>query len=376
MKILSITNDIDSGGAAKSLFALARSLVELGHSMRIITISPPNRTQSRVEQLLDMGVQVDTVNIPYYPMSLVSCPIPFWKNVGRAISRSGEFRRLKRLVAEFEPSVVHYNSYTTLLASLPLAEYPGVLHAREILLENSMLLGPTRQLVRSRMKEVVAISPAEAEQVARCFDLPVSTVFNSSLAQPRFETLPRSEGLVYGVFSHVSPMKGHMVCIEACAKVAEKLRNANVRIKIFGGKIGIHEKLYDSIQDQIESLGVEDIVSFQGFSANPEEEMGKINLILRPDLAGHPWGRDVLEAMSLGRPVLATGTRETFVKSGQTGMLVPAGDVDAFANAMVELADPVKLEKMGRNAYEFASRHFDSGQNGRKVLECLEQAAE
>jgi glycosyltransferase involved in cell wall biosynthesis len=65
----------------------------------------------------------------------------------------------------------------------------------------------------------------------------------------------------------------------------------------------------------------------------------------------------VLEAMALSRPLVATrvGGIPDAVADGRTGKLVPPGDVDAFADALVALAEaPVVRAAMGeagRNAY-------------------------
>ena len=377
MRILSVTNDIDSGGAAKSLFLLAGSLAGLGHDVRIVSISQPSRTGRRVEALAEMGVAVDFVRIPYYPMSLAACPIPFWKNVGRAASRLGEFRRIRRLVEDFRPDVVHYNSYTTLLAALPLSGWPAVLHCREILLEDAPLLPLTRPLVRSRVRQAVAISEAEGEQARRVLGLDATVVFNPAILPeaPAPMPDPGEDGLIFGMFSHVSPTKGHRLCIEACGLVADELRRAGVRVRLFGGRIGIHDELYLSMEKSIFEAGIDDIVSFQGFAVDPEKEMRAAHLILRPDLTGHPWGRDIIEAMSQGRPVLAAGTSEVFIKPGETGELVPAGDARAFARALAELADFKRLKRMGENAHRFAAANFDPETHARRVLAVLELAA-
>ncbi len=372
MKILSITNDIDSGGAARSLFVLVRNLAAMGHELAVITICQPVRTTDRIKELQTYGVQVQFVPIPHYPMRYVACPMRFCRNIYLALANRGEFSRLRRMVEAFDADIIHYNSYTALFASLVLKRYPGVLHAREVLVESSPLLLPTKALVRSRIRGIVAISPVEAEQTKRVFRLPVSIVLNTPLHAPRLTPMPTTPGLTYSVFSHVSPAKGHLVCIRAVAMVADKLRKAGVRIRLYGGKIAMHAGLYDFLTHEIAALGMGDLVSFEGFCENPETQMENMHLLLRPDLTGHPWGRDVLEAMSLGRAVLATGSRETFVKPGNTGMLVPPGDAKALAKVMLQMADRHKLETLGRNAYEFARENFDPDINAAKFADILE----
>jgi glycosyltransferase involved in cell wall biosynthesis len=74
-----------------------------------------------------------------------------------------------------------------------------------------------------------------------------------------------------------------------------------------------------------------------------------------------PFPRAVLEAMAHGRPVAAFdsgGTREMVVH-GETGLLVPPGDVAALAQAFVRLArDPALRERMGRAGVRRARESF------------------
>jgi glycosyltransferase involved in cell wall biosynthesis len=375
MKIASITNDIDSGGAAKSLSILATELAALGHEVHIISTCRPSRTTRRVEALVRSGVQVSYVSLPYYPMSLVACPIPFWKNAFRALKAMPRFMELRRIIAAIDPDVIHYNSYVTLLAALALPGRPSVLHAREALLEDAPLLPLTEALVRSRIREIIAISPLEHAMAERHFGLRTTTVYNSAMHPPEAAAWPESEGLVYAMFSHVSPMKGHRFCIEACAEAADALRKNNVTIRMFGGRIPIHAALYDELKHGIRGRGLEDVVNFEGFAADSEAEIRNTHLLLRPDLSASPWGRDVIEAMSLGRPVLALGTARTFVRPGVTGELVANGDVKGFARAMVDLADRDRLRTMGDNALAFARENFDPSMQAAKVSAVLERVA-
>ncbi len=70
----------------------------------------------------------------------------------------------------------------------------------------------------------------------------------------------------------------------------------------------------------------------------------------------------ILEAMACGKPVIATasGGIPEIVTPGVTGILVPAGDTKAIADAITHLAKhPLEVKKMGNQARKKAIRHFD-----------------
>jgi glycosyltransferase involved in cell wall biosynthesis len=69
-----------------------------------------------------------------------------------------------------------------------------------------------------------------------------------------------------------------------------------------------------------------------------------------PSVWSEPCGTVVLEAMAMGRPVVASrvGGIPDLVVEGETGFLVPAGDAEALAQAATRLlADPSLRARMG-----------------------------
>jgi glycosyltransferase involved in cell wall biosynthesis len=70
----------------------------------------------------------------------------------------------------------------------------------------------------------------------------------------------------------------------------------------------------------------------------------------------------VLDAMSVGRAVVATRTAGTqdYV-TGETGILVDPGDAQALARALGRVSEPGAAEKLGRAAFEAARGPFSLG---------------
>jgi glycosyltransferase involved in cell wall biosynthesis len=73
------------------------------------------------------------------------------------------------------------------------------------------------------------------------------------------------------------------------------------------------------------------------------------------------FGLTAVEAQAAGRPVIAAaggGALET-VRHGETGLLVPVGDVGALADAMRQSVDqPWDAEEIMGHAEQFDTRHF------------------
>jgi glycosyltransferase involved in cell wall biosynthesis len=80
----------------------------------------------------------------------------------------------------------------------------------------------------------------------------------------------------------------------------------------------------------------------------------------------------IMEAMACGTPVLAfnTGGVGDLIDNGETGQLVPSGDVECFAaNMAVLLDDPKRLSWMGLNSREKVLRQFSEGVVGLALRE-------
>ena len=86
--------------------------------------------------------------------------------------------------------------------------------------------------------------------------------------------------------------------------------------------------------------------------------------------------RSIIEAMAMELPVIATnirGSREEVV-DGETGILVPVGDVNALSNAIIKLAKDSKLRKtMGKKGRERAEKYFDENKVIEKQITIIER---
>jgi glycosyltransferase involved in cell wall biosynthesis len=117
-------------------------------------------------------------------------------------------------------------------------------------------------------------------------------------------------------------------------------------------------------------LGVGDRVRFLGRRDDVPALLAAADaLVLPSSIEGLPLV--VLEAMAAQRPVVATavgGTPEAVV-DGETGLLVPPGDVDALARAVDSLlADPERARRLGEAGARRVRERFDADAAAQRVL--------
>src|SRR5947209_3059033 len=103
-----------------------------------------------------------------------------------------------------------------------------------------------------------------------------------------------------------------------------------------------------------------DRVFFLGNVPNLEEILGAANLFLLPSEA-ESFGMAALEAMSSEVPVIATaaGGLPEVVTDGETGYLLPVGDIEAMAERAIAILCDSRLERrLGRAGRVVAEEKF------------------
>ena len=105
-------------------------------------------------------------------------------------------------------------------------------------------------------------------------------------------------------------------------------------------------------------LGIGDRVRFAGFVSEGEKAellaRAWVHVLTSPR---EGWGIASLEASACGTPSVVSdspGLRET-VRHGETGVIVPHGDVDALAGALARVMEPSERDRMGKAAREMAA---------------------
>lgn len=132
--------------------------------------------------------------------------------------------------------------------------------------------------------------------------------------------------------------KGHMTILRAMKEV--KARGYGVRVVIFG-----QGPLETEYRRFIAQNGLEDSVSIAKFTDNfPGEVNASDGYLLSSETES--FGLTLVESLACGCPIVATdapyGPRE-ILKDGKYGTLVPVGDVMAYCQAIIKLANSPRI---------------------------------
>ena len=138
------------------------------------------------------------------------------------------------------------------------------------------------------------------------------------------------------------PVKGHLVLLRALAQ-------ARARVPELTLDLAGHGPLEPALRAYVRELGLDGAVRFLGFVSPVQRAIEDAFAVVVPSL-GEGFGMIALEAMERGRPVVvsAVGGLPEIVRDGETGLVVPPGDADVLADALVALAsDLPRAARMG-----------------------------
>jgi glycosyltransferase involved in cell wall biosynthesis len=124
----------------------------------------------------------------------------------------------------------------------------------------------------------------------------------------------------------------------------------------------------------LERIAGEDVKFFGGLSNEERRRLLARAWVLVNPSVREGWGLNVVEAAALGTPCVAydvAGLRDS-VRDGVTGLLVPSGDVEALAKAIIGvLSDDGLKERLSRNALRWA-RGFSWDKSAEEFLKVIE----
>lgn len=287
----------------------------------------------------------------------------------RLVGGARYMRRFASALSALQPGIVLGNTVGTLpeLAAARIRRYPTVLHMLEIMPER-----PKHRIARRLLSwasdEIIVPSEATAAQ----FDIlgRRAHVAYTGIEPPPRATPRRDEGyVVAGAIGTICRRKGTDVLVEAAELLRE--RAPAVELRLCGEPIeGAERPAALGVIERAQAAGI----SYRG-QVDVYEELPGWDLLVLPSRQD-PFPNVVLEAMSLGVPVVASAVGGIPEQLGdRAGVLVPPGDPRALAEAIESLArEPARREAIGRAGRERVARLFTVAAQADRTEAALEAA--
>lgn len=354
------------GGAEVQLSILAKSLVRLGYEVKIACIS---KGHGDLSSLTEMGIEM--VELGYEKRA------QRW----RAIPRLTRMAREAEIVhcTMWDPSL--WGRIAAILARRPVivADHAtdrkvqvatsGKPRARWIALHNRLLDPFTFATVAcaTSQRPVLLSEGVSAEKIVH---IPNGIAVEDVIA--RSGGLTRAEigvadgvplAMQVGVFR---TEKNQIGALEAFVAVRERVPDAQLVFVGFG-------PLREAVEERAAELGAGEWARFLGERSDVPALLALADLMLLPS-HGDAMPMTVLEAMSLGVPVLATDVGDVRKVLGDAGVCIAPEDPTALERACVELlCDPADRARLGAIGRERAPE-FDAAAMTRSYASLFDAA--
>jgi len=169
---------------------------------------------------------------------------------------------------------------------------------------------------------------------------------------------------VLAIIGRLHPVKGHRALLSMLPAILRGCPEALLLVIGDGPERAACEAL-------ARSLGISQHVRFLGKRGDVPRLLSAIDLVLMPSQS-EGLGLAAIEALAAARPVVAfaVGGLPEVVVDGVNGRLVPPGDCEAFASAVVEtLRDTARRLSYARGAASSA-QHFGVEAHVRRLIDC------
>ncbi|MEM9394036.1 MAG: glycosyltransferase family 4 protein [Pseudomonadota bacterium] len=182
-------------------------------------------------------------------------------------------------------------------------------------------------------------------------------------------------GPLIGCFGRIRHQKGTDVFVDALCRLLPD--HPDVQAVILGRALPKEQGFLDELKSRISAAGLSSRVHFRGEVEWQEvvAHYRALDLYIAPQ-RWEGFGLTPLESMASGVPVLATrvGAFDEIVVPGLTGEIVPIGDIDALAEAMMRwLGDPAKLAAARLDCRAHVTGNFAIEGEAGRIIEVYER---
>ncbi|MDY7001968.1 MAG: glycosyltransferase family 4 protein, partial [Thermodesulfobacteriota bacterium] len=298
--------------------------------------------------------------------------------------RSLDFRRALAREADKRFDLVHFNHEALFLLARwlrPRTRVPFTMHIRTNLWDTAFARWQTR-LVSKNIDHLVFITENERDRFKQLGGRARGTVVYNIASPPEkdvspHEGVPRDKRFKIACLSNYSWNRGLDRLVEVGQVLLDK-REEKILFVMAGdmgltrslpGELGKTGSKGGTLADYVRLKGLSDMFLFLGHVPDPEAVLVACDALAKPTRENNPWGRDILEALAFGRPVLSVGTYDRFVTSGETGILQAVFNAQKMAEEIVNMADnPELCARMGHNAKERVARLCNGPERANDLL--------
>lgn len=345
LKVLEIIGDATLSGAPRHLLALLENF-DL-KKMAVFVICPPGPLAGEIRNLRK------TIDLEIVPMHS--------KLDWMAISE------IKKNIKHIKPDIIHVHGTRAgsvgRLAAIGL-RIP-VIYTEHLWTKNYRLSSRVANLLQmiglwflDMFTDLnIAVSQAVKDfmvesQISR--PSKITVIYNGIEPSKKKAKIFSQDSITLGTVGTLNFQKGIQYLIQAMPQIIKEFPQTKLVIVGEG-------TFKDHLKKIVTKMKLGKYITFTGFIKDIEDEMVKFDIYVQPSIS-ESFGLAIIQAMSLGIPIVATNTGgiPEVVTTGKSGILVEIGHPEALAKAIIGLLrDRSKAKQMGKLAAEDAKIKFN-----------------
>lgn len=314
-----VITSFDPGGTERQMTELIARLDRTRFELNVVCFRRSGLWLPRVEEAAD--------SLTHFPLTSFKSPSAF-----------SQLRRFARWCTSRRIQVVHTcDFYANVfgLTGAALARVPVRIGSRRDILLPQRSAGQHRlqRWVYRLAHRVVANAKAGGDQLVReGVDRAAVALIPNGVDLAQYSPAPaRAARRVVTTVANLRAEKGHDVLLRAAALVGRECPDA--RFQLVGAG-----PMREALEQDAARLGVNGVVSFLGHREDVPALLHESDLFVLPSRT-EAFPNGIVEAMAAGLPVVASdvGGVPELVAADRTGILVPPGDPEALAAAILRL---------------------------------------
>ncbi len=362
--ILYIQGVTRMGGSIESLLGLLKGLDKKIFNPVVIT----SRIGRFFDEVRNLGIETEVVKMGMWRKGKSLLTIPF------------SLYLIQRAIKKKNISIVHANTiWDNPYAVIPagLKKVPSICHIR-----NTFAKDRIKKYHLSKTDKIICVS----DEIRKGFnswklkDEKTITIYNGVDTRQfndkvkgnsvRREFNIDDKAILIGVVGRVDKTKGQDMLIKAFASLDKK--HENLRLMIVGESSLQERSYFFKLKDLSNNLNLKNKVIFTGYRKDIPEITAAFDIAVVPSLpsSNEGFGRSVIEAMAMKKPVIAsaTGGIPEVVIDGVTGELYPPNALNKLAEAIERLIlDEKRRFTMGEKGYIRVIEEFTMAKNVEEI---------
>ncbi len=380
MKVLYVDHSPKAGGAAKVMVRLLGMLRNDGVSPVIACSEGSDLGKA----LHDSGFQTYAMPMPW--LTKKASVLRLLSYIFYLFSIS---YRISRVIWKEDIKIMHANTFiASLYCVVPaiITRRPLIWHMHDILeagLVNKLFI----RISGYYASKIICVSEAVKSHLVEFGVAPQRCVVIYNSVQPtensreygrfRKELDINENVLLAGLIAFITKWKGQVVLIKAIPEVIKDFPDA--KFVIVGDIMLESDRCYmDSLYRLVREYGIREHVIFTGHRPDILDIMTDLDVVVHTSILPDPLPTVVLEAMSVGKPIIASNSGGTpeMIENGANGYLITPNDPKELARAIVELfKDRALRDAMGDEGIKMLKKRFQPEENLKKIKDVYSEVA-